>query len=187
MDLVNNEAFLKAPPKEQAQAINIMEQAMQQAAEAQAKLVQAQAVLRSGAQPHESAGHASAAAASAAQADAGQTHAALAWAMAQLQQTHETKRVKQVPCKFFSQGRCAKGDLCEFSHDPEMYRPKLMDQKKPVLCTFFEQGNCIRGEACPFAHGQAVLPSLPALSERSESQTSSASFPKVGIEFSMAI
>merc|ERR1740117_2725415 len=124
-----------------------MEQAMQQAAEAQAKFAQAQAVLRGGAPAPVS-------------AEMSQQRAALAQAMVELtqaQQAQETKRPSKVPCKFFSEGRCGKGALCEFSHDPEMYRPKSLEQKRPVSCSFFDQGKCIRGEACPFAHGQEEL------------------------------
>lgn len=83
MDLINHEAFCSAPPVEQATAINIMEQAMQQAAEAQAKFAQAQAVLQAGAQAREGG-----------QPEAGQQQSALAQAIAMLQQ--QTARVSRI-------------------------------------------------------------------------------------------
>lgn len=62
-------------------------------------------------------------------------------------------KVKQVPCKFFAEGRCNKGFSCEFSHDPEMYRPKSLAEKSASPCSFYDRGMCTRGDACPFAHG----------------------------------
>lgn len=87
----------------------------------------------------------------------------LAHAVAQLEQAAAAARirkgapvgpkVKQVPCKFFSEGRCNKGFSCEFSHDPEMFRPKSLAEKSASPCSFYERGMCTRGDACPFAHG----------------------------------
>ncbi|KAJ3065788.1 alpha subunit of pyruvate dehydrogenase [Podochytrium sp. JEL0797] len=48
-------------------------------------------------------------------------------------------------CWFFSQGKCAKGDSCLFSHDTskEVEAPR---------CVFFSQNKCRKGAACAFSH-----------------------------------
>jgi len=63
-------------------------------------------------------------------------------------------RQSKVPCKNFLAGRCSKGLMCEFSHDPadREARPLMLKSLKP--CIFFAKGNCTRGPACPFAHGE---------------------------------
>merc|ERR1711897_35253 len=60
----------------------------------------------------------------------------------------------RVPCKNHLVGRCAKGALCEFSHNPTDLEPRPLGRKSMKPCIFYEKGSCMRGPACPFAHGE---------------------------------
>ena len=95
---------------------------------------------------------------------------------------------KKVLCIFNNFGKCRKGSLCGFAHDPE----ELMDAKsvmcpvflqirscsdplcpfshsvdelrpadrvvKPVLCKYWRSGKCRAGYLCRHAHGSEELP-----------------------------
>lgn len=78
-------------------------------------------------------------------------------------------RRSRVPCKFFEQGHCPRGEKCGFSHDPRDSQPKPLDHKRAEECSFFRKGMCTRGAGCAFAHGQEellVIESLRAEKER---------------------
>jgi len=61
-------------------------------------------------------------------------------------------RKKMVPCRYFQEGRCSKGEECPFLHDLSVrYDPSTDPQKRPI-CIFFAQGLCKKGEACTFLH-----------------------------------
>jgi len=66
------------------------------------------------------------------------------------------KRSK-VPCKFWVEGRCWKGNGCEFSHEDLDTKPRPLMLKRAEECTYFVKGQCTRGVACPFAHGAEEL------------------------------
>nr|XP_042898175.1 zinc finger CCCH domain-containing protein 6 isoform X2 [Parasteatoda tepidariorum] len=52
------------------------------------------------------------------------------------------------PCKYFKEGKCAKGADCPFSHNvPERY-------KKKELCKFYLSGHCNKGSHCVYMHGE---------------------------------
>ncbi|KAK7030734.1 hypothetical protein R3P38DRAFT_3266466 [Favolaschia claudopus] len=58
---------------------------------------------------------------------------------------------KRVPCLFFAQNRCSKGETCSFSHDvskPDVNRP----------CKYFLQGSCRNRESCRFFHASVDAP-----------------------------
>jgi hypothetical protein len=55
--------------------------------------------------------------------------------------------VSRIPCKYWLEGACQKGDECTFSHN-------IIPQKKDTICKFFITGNCLKGEeACIYLHG----------------------------------
>merc|ERR1712226_1357588 len=60
----------------------------------------------------------------------------------------------RVPCKNFLAGKCIKGELCDFSHDPSDMEARPLNLKSMKQCIFFAKGHCMRGPACPFSHGE---------------------------------
>lgn len=164
--LLEDANFHGASVEEQAAALEIAEHAMAQAATALATMEQAKALV-----------HGSLRNRGAATLNRGLTHEFgnsllnSGWSQQQALPRDEfeqavsqarlmaqgNKKVKKVPCRFFAQFRCAKGNDCEFSHDPEMFLPRPLERKTSLACNFYEQGRCSRGDACPFAHGQEEL------------------------------
>ncbi|CAE8588890.1 unnamed protein product [Polarella glacialis] len=60
-------------------------------------------------------------------------------------------------CKFFSQGKCSRGEGCSFAHYTEQLRQRP-DVLKTSLChAYTEFGICAAGSACKFAHGVGEL------------------------------
>eukprot|EP00294_Goniomonas_avonlea_P004054 CAMPEP_0114560034 /NCGR_PEP_ID=MMETSP0114-20121206/11240_1 /TAXON_ID=31324 /ORGANISM="Goniomonas sp, Strain m" /LENGTH=258 /DNA_ID=CAMNT_0001745545 /DNA_START=1 /DNA_END=777 /DNA_ORIENTATION=- len=49
-------------------------------------------------------------------------------------------------CRFFSEGKCAKGTECRFSHQASA------PAAPPRPCRFFAVGSCTRGSNCSFSH-----------------------------------
>ena len=58
--------------------------------------------------------------------------------------------VSHMPCRFWLQGHCEKGDQCPFMHptEPQQHVSSLIPCK-----FFFDRGFCRNGDACPFSHG----------------------------------
>jgi hypothetical protein len=65
-------------------------------------------------------------------------------------QTRE-ERLKQVPCKFFQDGRCQKGEDCEFNHE-------VAQERKLDLCKYFLANKCDKGAACLYSHDPSAFP-----------------------------
>lgn len=65
--------------------------------------------------------------------------------------------IKTRLCVFFEEGRCNKGDACDFAHGAdELERP--VDLRKTSICKQWEKNQCRRNAAqCRFAHGSADL------------------------------
>lgn len=57
--------------------------------------------------------------------------------------------VTMVPCQFFQQGTCARGDACMFLHTG---KGAVAD------CKFFAMGQCSRGSACTLRHFRGFAP-----------------------------
>lgn len=71
--------------------------------------------------------------------------------------------VKATPCRYYAQGRCAKGDACSYSHD-EVAAGKLRkahrDAMASVPCKFYIVlgRGCREGDACRYSHEVASFP-----------------------------
>ncbi len=63
----------------------------------------------------------------------------------------------KVPCKFFMEGRCTKGDRCTFSHALRPHRtPEEARTGEP--CRFEIAGRCLKGTECLFSHDMSRVP-----------------------------
>lgn len=63
-----------------------------------------------------------------------------------------TVRKDRPPCRFFHEGRCARGAECNFLHDPGVPYVPSEDPKRRPVCRFFAQGRCAKGQTCTFLH-----------------------------------
>eukprot|EP00039_Didymoeca_costata_P005514 m.82137 g.82137 ORF g.82137 m.82137 type:complete len:315 (-) comp12855_c0_seq1:2779-3723(-) len=51
---------------------------------------------------------------------------------------------KNIQCKYFAQGCCARGNSCYYAH--------TLDAKRDNVCKFYIAGNCAYGKACRYDH-----------------------------------
>ena len=72
-------------------------------------------------------------------------------------------------CKFHPQGKCTRGDLCGYAHDPRELGEKVKNPQGlfSSLCKYWEKsGRCHKTSECEFAHGVEELgkkkPAVPA-------------------------
>lgn len=65
--------------------------------------------------------------------------------------------VPKVPCRYWMEGKCSKGDECTFSH---AIKPnKTADEaKSEEVCRFHIAGNCLKGENCMYSHDLSRVP-----------------------------
>ena len=54
-----------------------------------------------------------------------------------------------IPCKFYAQGRCIKGDACPSSHP---LPGNVVNTQAFGPCKFFRRGQCTMGDLCSFEH-----------------------------------
>jgi len=60
---------------------------------------------------------------------------------------------RDIACRFYLEGRCAKGAECTFSHSFETQAQSVPRVPKfTPACVFFARGECSRGRACNFFH-----------------------------------
>eukprot|EP00929_Paragymnodinium_shiwhaense_P039194 TRINITY_DN2060_c0_g1_i1.p1 TRINITY_DN2060_c0_g1~~TRINITY_DN2060_c0_g1_i1.p1 ORF type:complete len:602 (+),score=111.14 TRINITY_DN2060_c0_g1_i1:74-1879(+) len=79
---------------------------------------------------------------------------------------------RATPCRFWQEGRCMKGDACQFKHEgvPGAAGPPILEQggfpsapggrydrKARVPCRFFFNKGCDKAEGCPFSHAAETL------------------------------
>lgn len=63
----------------------------------------------------------------------------------------------RVPCRYFMEGKCSKGDECTFSH---ALRPNKTTEeaRSEEVCRFHMAGNCLKGEGCMYSHDLSKVP-----------------------------
>lgn len=63
----------------------------------------------------------------------------------------------KVPCRYWMEGKCTKGEECTFSH---ALRPnKTPDEAKSgEVCRFHIAGSCLKGETCLYSHDLSQVP-----------------------------
>mmetsp|Transcript_71057 Transcript_71057/g.126499 ORF Transcript_71057/g.126499 Transcript_71057/m.126499 type:complete len:178 (-) Transcript_71057:144-677(-) len=61
-------------------------------------------------------------------------------------------------CKFWEEGKCARGDNCTFAHGGDELK-SAPDFTKTRICVAFQQGKCT-DDQCSFAHGKEEIRKL---------------------------
>ena len=74
------------------------------------------------------------------------------------------ERHKTRMCRYFLEGKCGKGAVCNFAHSQEELQgkaPQKVDHNatrhKTRRCRFFREGNCVKGAECTFAHSEGEV------------------------------
>lgn len=69
----------------------------------------------------------------------------------------ESRERPRVPCRYWMEGKCTKGNDCTFSH---ANRPnKSVDEAKSEdVCRFHIAGNCLKGDKCMYSHDLSKVP-----------------------------
>ena len=67
------------------------------------------------------------------------------------------KRAPRVPCRYWMEGKCSKGDECTFSHAIKPHRT-VEEAKTEEICRFHIVGNCLKGDSCLYSHDLSKMP-----------------------------
>lgn len=59
-------------------------------------------------------------------------------------------------CYDFQRGKCTRGDLCKFSHDPNHCGNKKQQALPKKVCFAFREGKCKFGDACKYYHPKDI-------------------------------
>lgn len=70
--------------------------------------------------------------------------------------TPPTERPK-VPCRYWMEGKCSKGDECTFSHAVKPNK-STEEAKSTDVCRYHIAGNCLKGDTCMFSHDLSRVP-----------------------------
>lgn len=70
---------------------------------------------------------------------------------------HPQLAMPKVPCRYWMEGKCSKGDTCTYSH---ANRPNKTaeEAKSQEVCRFHIAGTCLKGDACLFSHDLSRVP-----------------------------
>jgi hypothetical protein len=68
---------------------------------------------------------------------------------------HTTAAPLPQVCFDFTKGRCTRGELCRYSHDPALIA--AANSRERGLCFDFLKGVCARGALCRFSHDLSAL------------------------------
>ena len=64
----------------------------------------------------------------------------------------------KIPCRFYLQGTCTKGDFCTFEHSntatatATAFLPISRDSRSSIPCIYFQKSVCKTGKLCPYSH-----------------------------------
>lgn len=69
----------------------------------------------------------------------------------------DKKERPRVPCRYWMEGKCSKGEECTFSHAQRPLRSPE-EARSEEVCRFHLAGTCLKGEACLYSHDLSRVP-----------------------------
>lgn len=86
------------------------------------------------------------------------SHPALAATKTTILSSGVDKRERpRVPCRYWMEGKCGKGEECTFSHAQRPLRSPE-EARSDEVCRFHLAGTCLKGETCLYSHDLSRVP-----------------------------